>query len=725
MRFSSGWGNSVRIELDNFVLVWNPLLPISVLIGLAVFALLVLAVGLAAPRPGRIASGWVWRLLGAAGLLAALANPALLSEDREALTDIAVAIIDDSLSQGIGERRVQTAQALKAVQDAADALPNLELRVVHSGGPADDAAPGSAAPDDGTRLFSVLDRALADIPRERFAGAVMITDGQIHDAPTEGEAFANGAPVHALLTGEPEAGDRRITIVRAPSYGIVGDSVQITLRVDEPAATRARQARLTIRRDGGAEEQALLVPVGSDHTVELAVDRGGPGVYDISVDAGAQELTLANNRAVLVINGVRDRLRVLLVSGEPHPGERTWRNLLKADPSVDLVHFTILRPPEKQDGTPVRELSLIAFPYRELFEIKLNEFDLIIFDRYRRMGVLPSIYLRNIADYVRAGGALLEAAAPSGSPRSSLYRTALAEVLPGEPTGDVILEPYRADVTGHGRRHPVTATLPGLPVPGDDGPPDWGRWFRQIDALPRSGNVLMTGATERPLLILDRVGEGRVAQFLSDHIWLWARGFENGGPHNELLRRLAHWLMKEPELEEDKLSATAHGNRLDITRRSLEPVPTPVEVTFPSGRTETVALEDQGDGRSTGSLVADEAGLYQLSDGERTALAGVGTLNPIEMREVAATDLPVRPTVSATGGGVVWLATEPAPELRHLAAGRAMAGEAPASGQHWIGLQANQAYTVRGIRELPLLPGLVVILLAIGAAVLAWRREGR
>ena len=109
---------------------------------------------------------------------------------------------------------------------------------------------------------------------------------------------------------------------------------------------------------------------------------------------------MQNNRAIAVIEGIRDRLRVLLVSGEPHPGERTWRNLLKADASVDLVHFTILRPPEKQDGTPIKELALIAFPTRELFVDKLDQFDLIIFDRYRRQAVLPMAYLHNVADYV-------------------------------------------------------------------------------------------------------------------------------------------------------------------------------------------------------------------------------------------------------------------------------------------------------------------------------------
>ncbi len=130
---------------------------------------------------------------------------------------------------------------------------------------------------------------------------------------------------------------------------------------------------------------------------------------------------------------MRDKLRVLLVSGEPHAGERTWRNLLKSDASVDLVHFTILRPPEKQDGTPINELSLIAFPTRELFQQKIGEFQLIIFDRYARQGVLPIIYFDNITRYVRDGGAVLVAAGPDYASQTSLWRTPLDAILPAEP----------------------------------------------------------------------------------------------------------------------------------------------------------------------------------------------------------------------------------------------------------------------------------------------------
>ena len=98
----------------------------------------------------------------------------------------------------------------------------------------------------------------------------------------------------------------------------------------------------------------------------------------------------------------------------------------------------------------------------------------------------------------------------------------------------------------------------------------------------------MTGVNDRPLMILDRVGDGRVAQIMSDHIWLWARGYEGGGPHAELLRRIAHWLMKEPELEENDLRANVRGNMIEILRRSLEADSRAAEVTAPSGARQTV-----------------------------------------------------------------------------------------------------------------------------------------
>jgi len=677
----------------------------------AIAALGAVAVAIVALALWRRARGAWWRALALATALVVLINPAVVEETREGLADVTVLVIDRSPSQGIGARRAQTDAAVIAFTRAAKRLPNLDLRVVTAG------AGEHAAATEGTRLFAALSETLADVPKRRLAGVVMVTDGEVHDAPTAKALAARlgSAPLHVLLTGARGERDRRLVIEQAPRYGIVGDPLSLRLRVDDAGSpAQGGLARVTVRRDHQPEE-TIVVPVGKSREVPFVLDRAGPGFIELSVEDGPNELSRINNRAVVEVNGVRDRLRVLLVSGEAHPGERVWRNLLKADPSVDLVHFTILRPPEKQDTTPIRELALISFPIRELFETKLDQFDLIIFDRYRRRGVVPMTYIGNIARYVEKGGALLTATGPAFAGPLSLYRTPLRTVLPAEPTGEVLEGGFRALLTAAGRRHPVTA---GLPKSGGE-TPSWGRWFRQIDADVNRGTVLMEGARARPILILDRVGEGRVAQLLTDHLWLWARGFEGGGPQAELLRRLAHWLMKEPELEEEALRATADGRRIDIVRRSLEARPRTVTVTAPSGAIRRVALADQGDGRATASLTVDEPGLYRLADGAEKAIAVVGDLNPVEYTDLRATDAVLGPLAAASGGGVVWLADGTFPSVRKVKPGR------DAAGAGWLGLRANGDYIVTGVRQASLMPPWLALVLTLGGLLLAWRAEGR
>jgi hypothetical protein len=582
--------------------------------------------------------------------------------------------------------------------------------VVRAGAPGTTQTTGGM-PTDGTLLFDSLAHALADVPRKRMAATFMITDGQVHDVPDPTKQSFPG-PLHVLLTGDPGERDRRITVVNAPRFGLVGKEVEVRVKVEDPGA-EGQAVKLSLSTDGAAPIETTAF-VGRDTTARVTLDHAGSNIFEFGVEPAKDELTQANNRTVVTINGVRERLRVLLVSGEPHPGERVWRNFLKADPSVDLVHFTILRPPEKQDATPVRELSLIAFPIRELFEVKLDEFDLIIFDRYRRRGVLPSIYLQNIANYVERGGAVLEAAGPAFASPLSLYQTPLGPSLPAAPTGKVYEERLKAHLSKQGFRHPITADLPGA----DDPEKHWGRWYRQIDANAEHGTTLMEGLNNKPLMVVDRVGKGRVAQILSDHIWLWAREYDGGGPYSEMLRRLAHWLMKEPELEEERIEAHLEGNRLVIIRHSVEEDSTPVEVTAPSGAKQTVTLADGSGGRARGTMPVTETGLYRISDGKHTALAAIGTLNPLEYADMRSTPAKLQPVIEATGGGVAWLG-EGMPELRRVHEGRRT------SGRGWMGVVENREFTVTGVREVPLLPGLALLLVGVGALMLAWRREGR
>ncbi|MAS42499.1 MAG: hypothetical protein CML46_15025 [Rhodobacteraceae bacterium] len=703
----------MNAELD-----FAPLLPMEALAALAALSLAAVVLCL-----WRGAPGWALRALAALALLTALANPSLRQELRDPLPDVAIVVTDASASNAIDGRAAQTQGAedeLRAALDtlAADPDAPLEVRYArvapHSGGVSD--------ADRGTRLLEALESAAAEVAPDRLAGAVLITDGQAHDA---GALESFPAPVHVLVTGREGEWDRRLALEAAPAFGIVGEEVEIAFRIEalgDAPETATRSARLEMRVDGKLVA-APEVPVGRSARLRMKIEHGGANVVSLSVPMREGELTDRNNAAVFTVNGVRDRLRVLLVSGEPHPGERTWRNLLKADPSVDLVHFTILRPPTKQDGVPVFELSLISFPTRELFMDKVDEFDLIIFDRYRRRGVLPNAYIENVGRYVREGGAVLIASGPAFAGVESLYRTPLRDILPGRPTARIIEEGFRPEITEMGQRHPVTAGLTHEgPAPvGDAAPagaaPNWGRWFRVIEMEPTSGQTVMTGAGA-PLLILDRVGEGRVAALASDHAWLWTRGFEGGGPQAELLRRLAHWLMKEPELEEEALTAEVAGAAVEVTRRSVATEPGRLTAVSPSGETIETMFAPAGPGLWRAAFEAGETGLWTLTDGVLEGVAAVGPPAPKEFENPVSTGALLAGLSEATRGGVLRVA-DGMPDLRRVRPGRA------AAGRGWIGLARADAYSVRDIALTPLAPGWLMLLLSAGLAVLAWRREGR
>jgi hypothetical protein len=686
-----------------------PLLPWPLIAALAGAALLFSILGAVAR-----ARGWSWRFLAAAILTLALLNPALVEEQREPLKDIGIVVLDESPSQQIGDRLATQEKAFKAIMAQADAFKDtLDLRVLRV------RHDGVSDAEDGTAVFAELANVMRDIPNRRFAGAIFLTDGQIHDTPKQAKSLSG--PIHTLLTGRANEYDRRLIIKKAPNFGIVGKPLEMTLFIEDTRKSGG-ETRLTVRRDGGAP-RVLIAPVGVEFSAPFTLEHAGPTVLELNVEGAPAELSTRNNSAIVSVNGVRDRLRVLLVSGEPHTGERTWRNLLKADPSVDLVHFTILRPPEKQDGTPINELSLISFPTRELFEVRIGDFDLVIFDRYRRRGVLPPSYLRNIADYVRDGGALLEAVGPAFAGPLSIYRSPLGKALPGEPTGEILTRPFRPLVTAVGQRHPVTAGLSNQKSAstGDGDAPTWGKWFRQIDVEATRGRTVMTGSRGRPLLILDRYGKGRVAQLNSDHIWLWARGYDGGGPQAELLRRLAHWLMQEPALEENDLRAKVRGDTLEITRRNIDGNNKSVQLRGPDGVTRELALTRIRDGEWGVKVPVSDAGLYEVTDGERNVVAASGSLNALEFSDIRATEQRMKPVSSATDGGLFWLASSASdlqtPKLRRTHKGR------PAHGRNWVGMVANGDYIVTGVDRISVLPTVLVLVLALGAIALAWRRE--
>jgi hypothetical protein len=673
------------------------------------WAALILACALAVLLFVTRSHGAVIRALALGLIVLALANPSLTREDRDPLSSVAVVIVDKSPSQNFGDRTKQTEAARAEVVERLSHIPGLDVRVVEAG-----QADGET---DGTRLFSALTSALADVPSDRIAGVVMITDGRVHDVPTDATSLGFAAPVHALITGTKNERDRRVALIAAPRFGIVGQPQTVTYRVEDQGGNEAT-AQVTVRRDGDIVEQKI-VPVGTPQNVDIPIPHGGQNIVEIeAAPLASGELTQVNNRAVVTIDGVRDKLRVLLVSGEPHAGERTWRNLLKSDPSIDLVHFTILRPPEKQDGTPINELSLIAFPTRELFQQKIDEFQLIIFDRYARQGVLPIIYFDNITRYVRDGGAVLVAAGPDYASPTSIWRTPLDAILPAEPSGDVTQQAFRPTLTDLGQRHPVTRGLEG----SDSNPPNWSEWFRIVDTRNAGGTTVMQGPDAKPLLVLSREGEGRVALLLSDHIWLWARGFEGGGPHLDLLRRLSHWLMKEPDLDEEALRLTVSGHNLVVQRQTMADQVADVTVTSPSGTTQTLKLDAKEPGVWESGVPANELGLWRATDGKLNALVNIGPANPREYAEVTSTTDVLAPLTSATGGDSRRLDDGSGLNVPRIVGVRS--GDTY-KGDDWIGMKMRDASVVRGIGVLPVFAGLLGLLLLLGSLAGTWAREGR
>jgi hypothetical protein len=686
----------------NYGIAFTPLVP-SLVLWIAIGAIVVIAVLLLLAR----ARGWAVRVAALALIVLALANPSFTREDREPLSSVVAVIVDKSPSQNFGTRNQETAKAQEELVDTLKKIKGLEVRVVDAG-----QADGET---DGTHLFGALQSALSDVPVDRVAGAFLITDGRVHDIPANAGAVGFQAPVHALITGQKDERDRRIAISAAPRFGIVGQTQTVTYRLDDQGVTGQR-AKVTIRRDGETISERTLQS-GQTSSVDVDIKHAGPNIVEIEASALDNELTLVNNRAVVAIDGVRDKLRVLLVSGEPHSGERTWRNLLKSDASVDLVHFTILRPPEKQDGTPINELSLIAFPTRELFQQRINEFQLIIFDRYARQGVLPIAYFDNIARYVRSGGAVLVSAGPDYASTTSIWRTPLDSVLPAEPVG-VTEKPFYAHLSDAGKRHPVTRGLEGA----NTEPPHWARFFRTVETRNAVSPPVMTGVDGKPLLLLSRFGEGRVALLLSDHIWLWARGYEGGGPHLDLLRRMSHWLMKQPDLDEEALRLQVQGKDLQVIRQTMADSVAPVTVTSPSGATRELTLTAGAPGEWRATIPASELGLWQATDGTLKALINVGPTNPKEFSEVTSTPDMLKPLALATGGDAKRVVDGNSIDLPRIVPVRTTS---TFHGDGWMGVKMRDASVVKGVGVLPIFAGLIGLLLLLGGFAATWLREGR
>ena len=707
-----GWGNNMDQLSNSISIHFAPLIPELWLVIFAALTALLCLLGFWKKRKSTI-----WRTCMAAALLLTLSNPSLLEEERKPVKDVAFIIVDRSPSQAVGQRAARTNAALEAIQTQLGARDDLDLRIIES-----DKDPLATE----TNLFELLERHTADTPPARRAGVLILSDGQIHDMPQNQRMTDALGPVSLLLSGSKKERDRQVRITQAPAYGIVGQKISVTFRIEDIGFHTDKRIQLTIRNNN-QDTETLFIEPNKDITLDFPINNAGQNIFEFNAEDAGSEITLANNKTAVLVNGVRDRLKVLLVSGQPHAGGRTWRDLLTSDPSVDLIHFTILREPNKLDATPQNELSLIAFPFRELFEIKLYDFDLIVFDRYKLNRILPNYYFNNIVKYVRDGGALLVASGPDFAGEDSVYYTSLMDILPAAPTGDLLQEKFYPKRNNLGLQHPVTRSLvwqtkaEGAQQKQDGEGTQWGPWLRQVVLNPEEGQTLMEGAQGQPLLILDRVEKGRIAQIASDHIWLWSRGYQGGGPYSELMRRIVHWLMKEPQLDEQALNITAQGDEILIKSIDLEQKNTRIQMTKPDGTEEVIELNPREDNILQTRIKANQLGIYSFKDGyDNTSFIHMGELNAKEMQHIQTTPELAAPLINASAGGTIWLEENERPTIRLLDKNRRHFG-----GDGWAGLRQNKAYTVEGVKERPLLPAVLSLFLLLGLGSLMWWREGR
>ena len=670
-----------------------PFIPISILILLILLSLVVIFIGFKLKAPGNIFRATLICLI-----LLSIANPTIVSENRENIPDTVALILDLSPSQNINDRKTLAQNTYNSIKTELEKINNLDIRLKTING------------KKGSKLFDPLVSMVGDISTDRIAGAIIITDGQIEDAPSILDNYNFKAPINIMLTGEKEEKDRRLIIESSPRFGIVGEEIKIDIKVED-ISTNTPNALVTINMNDDIE-QSRSIPIGEVVTITMPLERAGITSLNIEVEPGKEELTLQNNKSVVEINAIRERLKVMLVSGEPNMGLRSWRNLLNSDPSVDLVHFTILRPPNKQDLTPVGELSLIPFPSRELFQANLNDFDLIIFDQYHLRGILPQFYLKNVVEYVVNGGALLDASGPTYAGPYSLSLSPLQNILPTEPTGDVIVQEFIPIMTQDGERHPVTANLK------DNMNSNWGPWYRMVEGLTIAGDVLLEGPEARPLLVLNRVGQGRVAQILSDQSWVWTKSGVNKGPQADLLRRLVHWLMKEPELEENELSAKIDNNTILITKNSLNLDKKPIISTSPDNIKEEIILEDIGKGKQIGKILSPQEGTWKFSSGNSKISLIVGNSNSSEYLDVRTTDSIVKPLVNYTSGSIHWVNNKKnIPQIKQIQKNKLT------NNSKNIQLLKNEKYFVKSLQQSSLTPWYFVLIFSLILLFLSWYRE--
>lgn len=710
--------------VSNWTISADPLIPIGLIAGLG---LLYGAASLMAAR-GKTKGAWLRAAAGGV-MVVTLVNPEILTEERESIPTEVVVVVDKSDSQKLDGRDVTTQAAYDDVIRQLARIPGTNVRTIEYTHEIDGRKDGRY---DGTQLFKRMENGFADIPRERLGAVIILTDGVVGDAKNHdiNRLLGNDAPLHALVSGKDTEVDRRIILEGTPIFADVNSKQKFRFSVvDDGADNSDPNKQISVKiKNGGQEIDAVMVRPGQMMEVSVDIPHAGENFIEFIAEPLAGELTTFNNRAVKEIQGTQKAQNILLVSGAPDANMRMWRNALKSKVNVNLVNISILRPPEKQDNTPLKELSMISLPAQEIFADKLKEFDLVIFDHYAYDGLVAAPYLANVAKYVREGGSLMVVAGPEYATNSSLSLTPLNDVLPAQPNGQVIEKSFVPTMNKLGERHPVAHMLNREAKFRADQSRAFGPWLRMVGVNGTKGTTVMDGADGRPLLVLNRQNEGRVAMLLSDHAWLWGRAYQGGGPVGDLITDVTSWLLKDQKYEEESLQIYPENGYVMIQQRTMADSSTPVTLKTPSGKTIQLTPSNVSPGQWEARIPADEVGGYSVTQaGPHPAMAytDVGSNYYTELTNVISTTEILSPLAKSRGGEVLRMqgaaGNSTLPNIRAVTKDNAAQG---LSGKDWIGVKMNGETVLKGVTGEPLLPPWLSLILIIGALAQAYAREG-
>ncbi|MCB9777434.1 MAG: hypothetical protein H6742_02595 [Alphaproteobacteria bacterium] len=585
-------------------------------------------------------------------LVAAVAGPVWIEERGRVEPGKLVVLVDGSASMGVVEgarpRGDEVAPLLERIVDADTDVYTFD-EDLHAGPPTGWQGRGT---DLGVALDLVSDRYLG----QDLRGVVVITDGldrgglrdELAAAVAAGESLDGrlpplGGPLTVYQIGSAdELFDIAVEDVVSGGFAFLRTDFTLTARLRGPPG---RTLPVTLSREGQGVDSAE-VTLDEEGRAEVAFEvrppRVGRFAYEVSVPVEPGDAVPGNNSFPVVVRVVRDRTRVLQVSGSPAYDTKFLRLFLKEDPSVDLVSFFILRTREDMGaGWQSEELSLIAFPYERLFREDIGSFDLVIFQNFDYKPYFDwsaNELLANIGQYVEDGGAFVMTGGDRSFDLGAYQGTPVGDVLPvrlGVTGPQSAAEPFAPVLTDAGRVHPITriGATPEATEAAWQALPEMDGANVVVGLAPDSAALLshptLTGrdGAAMPVLAVREVGEGRTMALMVDSSWRWSFSEAAQGRGNQAYLRFwknaLRWLMADPEDQRVVVSPAREnvllGDELRIVAKVRDAGYLPTEgaavegrIVAPSGEETPLSLTTDASGEAAVLFAPTEQGAHRV-----------------------------------------------------------------------------------------------------------------